>query len=72
MIRYYLCPLGHRIPLDAIVNPILDLTERVLPGEPLPLGECPACEELVSADQESELEEEAANAIFEGSDDADG
>ena len=28
---------------DELVNPIPDLAQRALPGEPMPSGECPAC-----------------------------
>jgi hypothetical protein len=33
-----------RFTEDEIVNPIPDLTQRVLPGEPMPSGECPVPE----------------------------
>lgn len=39
---------GEVYPETADLAPISDLTERVMPGEPMPLGECPACGALVS------------------------
>lgn len=65
MFRYYLCPLGHRIPPADLIKPT-ELEDRLLPGEPMPLGECPDCGELVSVDQEGELEREAVNDSFVG------
>jgi hypothetical protein len=32
-----------RFKEDELINPIPDLAQRVLPGEPMPSGECPAC-----------------------------
>lgn len=44
----YLCPnCGGRLTFDDLVNPIPDLCNRVLAGEPMPAGECPDCSELV-------------------------
>ena len=39
--------------LAKVFPDIPDLTERIAPGEPVPLGECPACGALVHASKET-------------------
>lgn len=39
------CNAGYR-KLDEL-KPVLDLAQRVAPGEPMPVGECPACGAVV-------------------------
>lgn len=42
------CPgCGVRLDIEALIWPIPDLVEKVLPGEVMPAGECPDCGELV-------------------------
>lgn len=33
--------------IEDLINPIPDLEERVLPGEPMPFGACPECGAVV-------------------------
>lgn len=36
-----------RLDADDLVWPIPDVCERILPGEPMPMGACPNCGELI-------------------------
>ena len=47
----FVCPgCGAHLGVEALVWPIPDLSERVLPGETMPAGVCPDCDELVPRD----------------------
>lgn len=42
-----------------LIYPIPNLEERILPGDPMPLGECPDCGELITLDsQDGSLSDE--------------
>jgi len=46
----HICPgCGQHLDDDALVWPVPDVGEKVLPGEMMPAGECPDCGSLVSA-----------------------
>lgn len=52
----YVCPgCEARLQDDEIVYPVPDVQERVLPGEPMPAGACPNCEELIDAESRDEV-----------------
>ena len=45
----HICPgCNQHLDDDSLVWPIPDVAEKVLPGEPMPAGECPDCSTLVS------------------------
>ena len=46
----YICPgCDSQVSDDEIIYPVPEVEERVLPGEVMPAGECPACGELIPA-----------------------
>ena len=60
MPRLYTClDCGARHESGDLVWPIADLSERVLPGDVMPAGECPDCGALVPTDaKEARLTED--------------
>jgi hypothetical protein len=49
--RLYKCPdCGATVESGDLVYPIPDVEEKVLPGEPMPVGECRECGALVPAE----------------------
>ena len=47
----YECPgCGAHLDLGSVIYPIPDVEEKILPGEPMPVGECPECGELIEAE----------------------
>jgi hypothetical protein len=47
-VRIYICPGCYaHLGEDDLIRPIPNLQERILPGEAMPAGECPDCNELV-------------------------
>lgn len=48
MPKVFECP-GCRARVDGgeLIYPVPDVQEKVLPGEPMPEGECPECGELI-------------------------
>lgn len=57
----YECPgCGTPVSADELVWPIPEVCEKVLPGEEMPAGECPYCEELIYvSDEKGEFLEES-------------
>ena len=48
MAKTYVCPgCESRVTDDRLVYPVPDVQEKVLPGEPMPYGECPECGSLI-------------------------
>ena len=53
--RGYICPeCEARFDAGALIYPVPEVEERVLPGEAMPAGECPECGALVPVEIDDE------------------